>query len=199
MNDNDAKKVVEAVLFASDNVFTAKQLAGILGNSAVPRVRALIEELNQEYESTNRTFRIVRVGDGYQMRTLPIYKTWIHKSEPLKPVRLTQATLETLAIVAYRQPATRAEVEFVRGVDSSSGLRTLLERRLIRIMGKDSGPGRALIYGTTREFLSLFNLRDLKDLPTIEDFDLTPQSPKAVAKAEGEPEPPAILPVQEAG
>ena len=80
------------------------------------------------------------------MRTLPIYKTWIQKAEPLKPIRLTQATLETLAIVAYRQPVTRAEVEHLRGVDGSSGLRTLLEHKLIRIMGKDSGPGRAPNY-----------------------------------------------------
>ncbi len=198
MNDDDAKKVVEAVLFASNEVFTARQLAAILGNSGVPRARSLIDELNGEYERTNRTFRINRVGDGYQMRTLPIYKTWIQKSEPLKPIRLTQATLETLAIVAYRQPVTRAEVDYVRGVDSSSGLRTLLERRLVRIMGKDTGPGRALIYGTTREFLSLFNLRDLKELPTIEDFDLTLQEPGAREEAPGEPGPPA-LPVQEAG
>jgi segregation and condensation protein B len=179
MNDNDARKVVEAVLFASDEVFTARQLATILGNSGVPRVRALIDGLNEEYERTSRTFRIVRIGEGYQMRTLPIYKTWIHKAEPLKPTRLTQATLETLAIVAYRQPVTRAEVEHVRGVDSSSGLRTLLEHRLIRIMGKDTGPGRALIYGTTRDFLSLFNLKDLRELPTLEEFDLAVQEPPA--------------------
>ena len=191
MNDDDAKKVVEAVLFASDSVFTAKQLAAILSNSGVPRVRELIDALNEEYERTNRTFRIVRVGDGYQMRTLPIFKTWIQKSEPLKPIRLTQATLETLAIVAYRQPVTRAEVEHTRGVDSSSGLRTLLERRLIRIMGKDAGPGRALIYGTTRGFLSLFNLKDLRELPTLEDFDLAVQGPPA--------QQPAPEQVQEAG
>lgn len=175
MNDTDAKKVTEAVLFASNDILTAKQLCAILGNSGIPRVRALVDDLNREYEQTSRTFRIVRIGDGYQMRTLPIFKTWLQKAEPMKPIRLTQATLETLAIVAYRQPVTRAELEQLRGVDSSSGLRTLLELRLIRILGKDNGPGRALIYGTSREFLSLFNMQDLKDLPTLEDFDLTVQ------------------------
>jgi segregation and condensation protein B len=175
MNDTDAKKVTEAVLFASNDILTAKQLGAILGNSGIPRVRALVDDLNQEYEQTSRTFRIVRIGDGYQMRTLPIFKTWLQKAEPMKPIRLTQATLETLAIVAYRQPVTRAEVEHLRGVDSSSGLRTLLELRLIRILGKDNGPGRALIYGTSRDFLSLFNMQDLKDLPTLEDFDLAVQ------------------------
>ena len=172
MNDNDAKKVVEAVLFASNEVLTAKQLGAILSNSGVPRVRALIEGLNEEYEQTSRTFHIARIGEGYQLRTLPLFKTWIQKAEPLKPVRLTQATLETLAIVAYRQPVTRAEVEHIRGVDASSALRGLLEHRLIRILGKDTGPGRALIYGTSRDFLSLFNLKDLRELPTLEDFDL---------------------------
>lgn len=175
MNDTDAKKVTEAVLFASNDILTAKQLGAILGNSGIPRVRALVDDLNREYEQTSRTFRIVRIGDGYQMRTLPIFKTWLQKAEPMKPIRLTQATLETLAIVAYRQPVTRAEVEHLRGVDSSSGLRTLLELRLIRILGKDNGPGRALIYGTSRDFLSLFNMQDLKDLPTLEDFDLAVQ------------------------
>jgi segregation and condensation protein B len=184
MNDTDAKKVLEAVLFASNDILTAKQLVTILGNSDIPRVRSLIDGLNQEYEQTSRTFRIVRIGDGYQMRTLPIFKTWLQKAEPLKPVRLTQATLETLAIVAYRQPVTRAEVEHLRGVDSSSGLRTLLEHRLVRIIGKDNGPGRALIYGTTRDFLSLFNMQDLRELPTLEDFDLAVQEPAAAAVPE---------------
>ena len=97
--------------------------------------------------------------------------------EPLKPVRLSQPGLETLAIVAYRQPVTRAEVEHLRGVDCSHGLRALLERKLIRIVGKDKAPGRPIIYGTTREFLSLFNLADLRDLPTPEEFDLAPHGP----------------------
>lgn len=184
MNDTDAKKVTEAVLFASNDILGAKQIGDILGNTGIPRVRALVDELNREYEQSNRTFRIVRIGDGYQMRTLPIYKTWLQKAEPMKPIRLTQATLETLAIVAYRQPVTRAEVEHLRGVDSSSGLRTLLELKLIRIVGKDNGPGRALIYGTTRDFLSLFNMQDLRELPTLEDFDLAVQpNPQAVAQS----------------
>jgi segregation and condensation protein B len=135
-------------------------------------VGELIDGLNAEYERTNRTFRIVPVAGGFQMRTLPLYRTWIQKAEPMKPVRLTQPALEILAIVAYRQPVTRATVEHLRGVDCSHGLRTLLERRLIRIAGKDNAPGRPILYGTTREFLSLFNLSDLRELPTLEEFDL---------------------------
>jgi segregation and condensation protein B len=172
MNENDAKKVLESVLFASSEVLTVKQLRGVLGNAHEHGVAALLDDLNREYESTSRTFRIVQIGDGYQMRTLPMYRTWIQKAEPLRPTKLSPAMLETLAIVAYRQPVTRAEVEHLRGVDSSFALRTLLEKKLARILGKDKGPGRAILYGTSKEFLSLFNLSDLKDLPTLEDFDL---------------------------
>jgi segregation and condensation protein B len=174
MIDSDAQKVLEAVLFSSSTVLTAKNLATVVGNLTPGRVSELVGALNSEYEQTNRTFRIVEVAGGYQMRTLPLYRTWVQKSEPLKPVRLTQPAMETLAIVAYRQPVTRATIEHLRGVDCSHGLRALLERRLVRIAGKDSSPGRPILYATSREFLSLFNLNDLRELPTLEDFDLTP-------------------------
>jgi len=172
MIDADAKKILEAVLFSSAEPVGARQLAYTLGEGSGAKLRRWVAELNEEYERTNRTFRIQRLGDGWQLRTLPIYKTWLHKADPVKPVKLTQATLETLAIVAYRQPVTRAEVEHLRGVDCSSGLRSLLDKKLIRILGKDKTPGRPILYGTSRHFLSLFNLTDLKDLPTLEDFDL---------------------------
>jgi segregation and condensation protein B len=174
MIDSDAQKVLEAVLFSSSTVLTAKNLATVIGNLTPGRVSELVAALNSEYEQTNRSFRIVEVAGGYQMRTLPLYRTWVQKSEPLKPVRLSQPAMETLAIVAYRQPATRATIEHLRGVDCSHGLRMLLERRLIRISGKDQSPGRPILYATTREFLSLFNLNDLRDMPTLEDFDLKP-------------------------
>ena len=175
MNDKDARRIVEAVLFASSEVLSVKQISAALGSVGTPEVRGHVDDLNSEYEKTNRTFRIMRVGDGYQMRTLPMFKTWVQKVEPLKPIRLSQAVMETLAVVAYRQPITRAEIEHLRGVDSSYAVRTLLDHRLVKIVGKDEGPGRALIYGTSRDFLSLFNLRDLRDLPTLEDFDLVAQ------------------------
>jgi segregation and condensation protein B len=181
MIDADAKKVVEAVLFSSSDVLSGQNLATILGHSTPAQVATLIDSLNEEYERTNRTFRIVPVAGGFQMRTLPLYRTWVQKAAPLKPVRLTQPALETLAIVAYRQPVTRAEVEHLRGVDCSHALRALLERRLVRIAGKDKSPGRPILYGTTREFLSLFNLNDLRELPTLEELDLSPSAPAAEA------------------
>lgn len=194
MNESDAKKIIEAVLFASSEVMSVKQLRGVLGNPSPDGLDALIGELNSEYESSGRTFRINPIGDGFQMRTLPIYKTWIQKAEPLKPTRLSPAMLEILAIVAYRQPVTRGEVEHLRGVDCSFGLRSLLEKKLVRIVGKDPGPGRAILYGTSKEFLSLFNLGDLKELPTLEDFDLP-------ANPEEQPALPIVEPdtMQEAG
>jgi segregation and condensation protein B len=184
MIDADAKKVVEAVLFSTSGVLSAQNLAGILGSTPPAQVKTLIDSLNEEYERTNRTFRIVPVAGGFQMRTLPLYRTWIHKAEPLKPVKLTQPALETLSIVAYRQPVTRAEAERLRGVDCSHALRALLERRLIRIVGKDKTPGRPILYGTTREFLSLFNLSDLRELPTLEELDLAPPAPAAEAESQ---------------
>lgn len=185
MNEQDARKVLEAVLFSSSDVMSVKHLVTVLGSTQVKEVRHLIDGLNRDYESTNRTFRIVQLGEGYQMRTLPMYKTWVQKAEPLKPIRLSPAALETLAIVAYRQPVTRGEVEHLRGVDSSGSLRRLLELRLARIMGKDKGPGRAILYGTTRDFLSLFNMRDLGEMPTLQDFDLQPQQPQDPALTAG--------------
>lgn len=185
MHDQDAKKIVEAILFSTSEVLSTSHIATIVGDGDMRRMRNLIGELNSEYETSNRTFRITPIGDGFQMRTLPMYKTWITKIEPLRPIRISRAAMETLSIVAYRQPVTRAEVEHLRGVDSSSNLRNLLEKRLVRIIGKDNAPGRPLIYGTTRNFLSLFNLASLKDLPTLEDMDLVPPlQPPADAPAE---------------
>jgi len=174
MIDSDAQKVLEAVLFSTSTVLTAKNLAQVVGGLTPARISELVDALNRDYEQTSRTFRIVEVAGGFQMRTLPLYRTWVQKSEPLKPVRLSQPAMETLAIVAFRQPVTRATIEHLRGVDCAHGLRTLLERRLIRIAGKDQSPGRPILYATTREFLSLFNLADLRDLPTLEEFDLKP-------------------------
>ncbi|MCH8882152.1 MAG: SMC-Scp complex subunit ScpB [SAR324 cluster bacterium] len=197
MIDDDAKKVLEAVLFSTAEVLTAQNLAAIVGNATPSHIRSLTQALNDEYERTGRTFRIVPIAGGFQMRTLPLYRTWVKKTEPLKPVRLSQPALETLSIVAYRQPVTRAEVEHLRGVDVSHSLRSLLERKLIRILGKDKAPGRPILYGTSREFLSLFNLNDLKELPTLEDLDLAPAPPEAKTtllpapgQAAAEPAPP---------
>ena len=170
MNEQDAKRVVEALLFSSPSVLGVKTIAEVLGNFRVDQVRIVIDVLNGEYEQSSRSFRIQRIGDGYQMRTLPMFKTWVQKTSPLKTARLSQAALETMAVVAYRQPVTRADIDHLRGVDSSGSLRNLLDKRLVRILGKDKTPGRPMLYGTSRDFLSLFNLSDLREMPTPEDL-----------------------------
>jgi segregation and condensation protein B len=189
MNDQDAKQVLEAVLFSSAEIVSLKQLRAVLGQPHEHEPAPLVAQLNADYESSGRTFRIVPIGEGYQLRTLPMYKSWILKAAPHKPARLTHAQLETLAIVAYRQPVTRGEVEHLRGVDASFSLRTLLEKRLVRIVGKDQTPGRPILYGTSRDFLSLFNLADLKELPTLADFDLPAPQRFEHPNAQGEPKP----------
>ncbi|MDH4224253.1 MAG: SMC-Scp complex subunit ScpB [Deltaproteobacteria bacterium] len=179
MIDKDAMKVVEAVLFSTPDVLSSKQIADVLGNDfPTQKVRSLVDLLNEEYQSTDRTFRIQRVAEGFQMRTLPMYKTWLTRLEPLKPLRLSQAAMETLAIVAYRQPVIRADIDYLRGVDSSHNLRSLLEKKLIHIAGKDTGPGRPILYTTTKKFLGLFSLNDLKDLPTVEELNLPGPNPR---------------------
>ncbi|HEX9103764.1 MAG TPA: SMC-Scp complex subunit ScpB, partial [Polyangia bacterium] len=127
-----------------------------------------------------------QVAGGYQFRTNPENAQWVQKLLASKPVRLTRAQIETLAICAYRQPVTRPEIDEIRGVDSGGTLKTLLDRSLIRIVGKKEEPGRPILYGTTKEFLEFFNLRDLKDLPTLREFhELSEEHQAQVAALEG--------------
>src|SRR5262249_52186413 len=134
------------------------------------QVHALLLQLEGESRSSGRGVELHQVAGGFQLRTAPENAPWVQRLLQAKPVRLSRAQLETLAIVAYRQPVTRPEIDDVRGVDSGGSLKTLLERQLIRVLGKKEEPGRPLLYGTTREFLEFFNLRDLKDMPTLREF-----------------------------
>src|SRR5690606_8807228 len=126
---------------------------------------ALVQE-----ESVNRGIRLVEVAQGFAFRTSPLYSTQIRGFLSQRPVRLSRAQLETLAIIAYRQPITRPEVDDIRGVDSGQVIKGLLERELIRILGKKDEPGRPMLYGTTPQFLELFSLSSLRDLPTVKEF-----------------------------
>ena len=111
------------------------------------------------------------MAEGFQFRTRPEYAEWIKKLKKTKPLALTQPALETLAIVAYKQPVVRGEIEKIRGVDSGGVLRTLLERKLIKILGKKDVPGKPLVYGTSKQFLEMFGLKDLSSLPTLKDME----------------------------
>ena len=185
--DRDAKRrLVEALILASPEPISSTRLAELVPHGKPGLVTDLVGELNEFYEQHERGFEIWEVAGGFQLRTRTDLASYVQQMHELRPARLSRAALETLAIVAYRQPVTRAEIEHVRGVDCSGALRRLLELRLVKILGKDKGPGRPIIYGTSREFLSLFNLADLRDLPTLEDFDLRPQELPPAAQG-GEP------------
>ena len=178
------QSIVESLLFAADKPLTLKQLGELLGESELARVRAAVAAVELANES--RGFQLHQVAGGYQFRTNPENAQWVQKLLAQKPVKLSRAQLETLAIAAYRQPITRPEIDEIRGVDSGGTLKTLLDRSLVRILGKKEEPGRPLLYGTTKEFLEFFNLRDLKDLPTLREFhELSEEHQAQVAALEG--------------
>ena len=162
------KSILESLIFASDKPLTIKQLKSLTGSKASEQLREALKSLEEEYEG--RGINLVQLSGGFLFRTNPEHADWVRKLMSGRPPRVTQAMLETLAIVAYRQPVTRPELEEIRGVDSGGVLRVLLQRRLVRILGKKEEPGRPLLYGTTKQFLEFFNLKDLKDLPTLKEF-----------------------------
>lgn len=163
-------RALEAVLFASSEPVSAETLEQIFNPDGVDRA-ALAEALVAlQNQLVDRGVEVREIGGGYQMRTRPEMSAWLARLETPRPVRLSRAALEALAVVAYRQPATRAEVEEVRGVDCGGVLKSLLEKGLIRIMGKKDVPGRPLLYGTTRKFLEVFGLGSLTELPSLRDL-----------------------------
>jgi segregation and condensation protein B len=178
------QSIVESLLFAADKPLSLKQLGELLGETELARVRAAVAAI--ELLQPSRGFQLHQVAGGYQFRTNPDNAQWVQRLLASKPVRLTRAQIETLAICAYRQPVTRPEIDEIRGVDSGGTLKTLLDRTLIRIVGKKEEPGRPILYGTTKEFLEFFNLGDLKDLPTLREFhELSEEHQAQVAALEG--------------
>lgn len=162
------KNIIEALLIATDSPLGLEQIAEIVKISK-EEIKKYIDELNLEYETTNRAFEIKEVAGGFQIYTLPQYAEWVSVLHQKKE-KLSKAALETLAIVAYHQPITRAEIEKTRGVDSSWILDSLLQKGLIKTAGRVQAPGRPIKYATTKEFLRYFGINDLSDLPKEEDF-----------------------------
>lgn len=161
---------VEAVLFAVDRPLPLETLQQLLGDVEAAPVRAALSNLRDGYLRRGAGIRLHEVAGGFQLRTAAQARPWVSAAQGARPFRLSKAAVETLSIVAYRQPVTRSEVDDIRGVDSGGILRSLLEKQVLRVMGKKDEPGRPLIYGTTPEFLELFGLRDLSDLPTLRDL-----------------------------
>jgi len=162
--------VLEAVLFAADRPLSVDALQDVMGLQSPQQVRAALQVLRESGISRGAGVRIEEVAGGYQLRTHPKTTAWVSRLQDVKPVRLSNAAVETLAIIAYRQPVTRHEVEDLRGVDCGGMVRNLIHRGLVKTMGRSDTAGRPLLYGTTREFLEFFGLRDLSDLPALRDL-----------------------------
>ncbi|OLC00984.1 MAG: SMC-Scp complex subunit ScpB [Candidatus Rokubacteria bacterium 13_1_40CM_68_15] len=185
--------VVEALLFASDTPLEAERIREVLELGDTDEARALVDELRVRYEKEDRALAVVEVGGGYRMVTRPQIAPWLMRlAKTRTKARLSRPALETLAIIAYRQPVSRPEVDAVRGVNSEGVLDSLLERRLLRVAGRKEAPGRPFLYETTREFLVAFGLRDLNDLPKVEGELVIPEvgvAPNGQAQAEQDPGP----------
>jgi len=169
MARKDHKALIEALLFASSKPLTLENLVEASG-LVKPGVREILSELSAEYEEQGRGFNLNEVAGGYQLRSAAAFSENISRLLKAKARRrFTRVSLETLAIIAYRQPVTRAEIEYIRGVDSGAVLKTLLTQAMIRVLGRKEAPGKPILYGTTREFLEYFGLRDIESLPTLEE------------------------------
>jgi len=164
------KPALEAMLLAADGPVSLYQLNTWLMEPGESQVRSTLRELASELLRDQRGWRLVEVAKGWQLRTDVRFGRWVARMRGGRPQRLSTAAMDVLAILAYRQPCTRSEVDHLRGVDSGGVLRLLCERGLAAVMGRKEVPGRPLLYGTTRNFLSLFGLRDLSDLPTLRDL-----------------------------
>lgn len=185
MERDRLKSILESLLFAADSPVTVARIREIVGEVDRKEIVALLEELQSEFEAAGRGFRVVEVAGAYQMRTPKENAEWVKNLYQGRPARMSRPLLETLAIIAYKQPITRAEVEAIRGVDVDGVLATLQERRLVRIVARKDVPGRPFLYGTTQEFLQLFNLKDLSQLPTLKEME------EMVAVEPPDTEPPA--------
>ncbi|HEY1375087.1 MAG TPA: SMC-Scp complex subunit ScpB [Candidatus Binatia bacterium] len=186
MEHDQLKSILESLLFASDGPLTAARLAEVIEGVERKEIAAALAEMQSEYDSAGRGFRLSEVAGGYHMRTARENADWVKKLYRDRPARMSKATLETLAIIAYKQPITRAEMEAIRGVDVDGVVATLLDRRLIRIVARKDIPGRPFLYGTTPEFLQVFNLKDLSQLPTLKEME------EMTLPAPLEEEPPAV-------
>ena len=196
MDRESRKRIVEALVLGAPEPVSAEKIADVVPGLEADEARALVAELGREYEEQGRAFEIWEVAGGYQLRTRPEYASYLRLLHRERPLRLSRAALETLALVAYRQPVTRAEIEAVRGVEVDAVIRSLLERQLVRIAGHREVPGRPMLYATTKRFLEVFGLGRLEDLPTLREMEelLPPPAdaprppPPAAALADEEPD-----------
>ena len=162
--------IIEALLFASEAPLTVERIVETLSDTEKKEIVSLLEGLIREYDVRGGGICLREVAGGFQFRTRMDLSPWIRKLKAGRPALLSPAAMETLAVVAYRQPLVKAEIDRIRGVDASGALKGLLEKKLVRIVGRKDVPGKPIIYGTTRKFLEVFNLKDLSELPTLREL-----------------------------
>jgi segregation and condensation protein B len=169
----DTLRILEAILFASEEIMPASRLKTILpDNPDARQIRKMVDKINEILQKERHPFEIVEIGGGYQFRTVSYYHPWVRQIFKEKAAKkLSIQSLECLAIIAYKQPLSKAEIEAIRGVVSDGAMKTLLEKRLVTITGRSDKPGRPLQYGTTTEFLKYFGLNKIEDLPRLEEFE----------------------------
>jgi segregation and condensation protein B len=195
----DIKDIIESLLFVADTPLTVDRIKRVFPDTDAKEIKIALKQLAEEYDTRKGGFYLREVAGGFQFCTRPEHKEWIRRFVQPNPKRFSKAALETLAIIAYKQPIIRADIEHIRGVDCGGILRMLLERKLIRILGRKEIPGRPLIYATTKEFLEIFDLKDLKDLPTLKEIDAfgnPAERPTLSPPKESEPEDQANLDVK---
>ncbi len=173
MESAEVKRIIEALLFSSSNPLSLDQIKEIVEEARPSQIKVLIDELNAEYDQTGRSFKIIEIAGGFQSCTRPEYAIWVKRLyKKRRGQKLSMPALETLAVIGYRQPATKGDIEFVRGVNVDGVLRTLLEKGLVKVKGRKEGIGRPIIYVTTRRFLEYFGLTSLSELPELEKVNL---------------------------
>ena len=193
MDEFDIRPILESLLFVSDTPIRIETLIEMLPEFGQEAILKGIEQIQTDCREVSRGVELVEVAGGYQYRTKPQWAEWVNRLKKVKAVKLSQSALETLAIIAYRQPVIRPEIEQIRGVDSGWVVRTLMEKGLVKMMGRKDLPGRPMIYGTTKAFLELFGLNALTDLPNLKEV-APPAAEGEPPGAEGEENPPEPAP-----
>ena len=192
----DLPAIIESLIFTADSALSTDRLCDLLPEFERGEIKSALSGLVEYHQGRGGGFELVEVAGGWQFRTRPAFHSYITRHIKTRAAKFSQSALETLAIVAYRQPITRAEVEHLRGVDCGGVLKTLLEKHLVRILGKKDIPGRPLIYGTSKEFLEVFGLKDLKSLPTLREIQALDAVPQYERQEELQLEPAKAIPVE---
>ncbi|NTV49769.1 MAG: SMC-Scp complex subunit ScpB [Geobacteraceae bacterium] len=193
--NSELSSIIESLIFTAESALSIDRICELLSEYERDQIKSALAETVSYYQGRGGGFELVEVAGGWQFRTRPVFHNYITRHIKTRASKFSQSALETLAIVAYRQPITRAEVEHLRGVDCGGVIKSLLEKHLVRILGKKDIPGRPLIYGTSKEFLEIFGLKDLKSLPTLREIQALDVQPQYERQEELQLEPDKVIPV----